>query len=106
MKINIFKIKKDKLEIWRKWCKELNTTRKEEAIETLKEEAVLIESWNTIEINGSWYALGSSLLDEKSESKYSEDREINKLHKKYKEDCLEFIGTSENNCLLKNIKTA
>lgn len=90
MKMNLFKIKEGKLDQWKQWCIELATTKKEEALETLKEEKILIEGFKLFCIGTDYYTIGYAFFNE-SIQKANGEKEINIIHKKNKTECLEFI---------------
>lgn len=97
MKFVLYKVNNDKVEEWENWCSTLHTIRRKEAIDTLEEEDVLLESFFNFQINNEWYALGCSLTYENQDPKPSnKSKEINILHAKVKNDCLKLIdkGTS------------
>lgn len=93
MKVNLFKIKEGKLNQWKDWCDLLMTKFKSEALETLKEEKVAYEGCFTFELNSEHYVLG--LAD--GECLPASDCELNRQHKKHRQECLEFVKTLENN---------
>lgn len=82
----IFKFKEGKEGLWKKWCNELNTTLKEEALETLKEEGLLFECSAVFKVQTASYALilvkGEALPSDKN-------KEINKKHQQMKKECFE-----------------
>jgi len=93
MKLNLFKIKEGKLDKWREWGKLLETTYKEEAIETLKEEGLSYESFCVFQINGEYYTFA---MTEGEHRPINMDRELNQKHKAIKRECLERIDSPEN----------
>lgn len=88
MKINLYKIKDGKLETWLEWGNLLETTYKEEAVETLKEEGVTTEAFGLFELNGENYTLGISMGENLPANL---KKEINIKHKEVKKECLIFI---------------
>ena len=93
MKINLFKIKEGKLGTWKSWCNMLATTRKNEALETLKEESLAYEGFFIFSINQEFYTLG---ITEGEGLPANMDKEINQKHKAIKKECLERMGSIEN----------
>lgn len=95
----LFKIKKECLNDWKEWCKEVSTSLKKEAKLSLIEEKVLQEATFCFKIDSEWYGLG--FVDGDS-LPANPNREINKKHKEIKNRCLEFISEAE---VLYNIKS-
>lgn len=96
----LFKIKEGRKEEWLSWCKELSTTLRDEAIETLKEEGVVQELTIAFSINGDDYVLGymdGEILPANM------DQEINQKHKEMKEECLERVRDAD---VLSNFKVS
>lgn len=92
----IYKIKNDKLITWQKWCRELETSRKEEALETIKEEAAILETFINFQISSEWYTLGLAASKDNGELILArQDRQINQDHKRIKQECLELITDGE-----------
>lgn len=77
MKGQIFKLKKDKLETWKAWCLEINQNRKDEALETLKEEGLNREYGGILNINGDWYGF---IFADKEGKPSDKSKEINRTH--------------------------
>ena len=90
MQGNVFKVKEGKLEQWKAWCEELNTTRKAEALETLKEEGLIYASFVLFSLNGDHYAIGMGIGEGKESNK---NREINQRHMEMKRECLEKVDS-------------
>lgn len=85
---NLFKIKEGKLEIWKNWCHELNTSLRVEATETIKEEGNVQEVFVLFELNNEWYTIGLG----EGENLPASDKEINKKHRATAKECLKKIG--------------
>lgn len=91
MKINIFKVKEGKLDTLLSWCKELSTTHKMEALETLKEEEVTHEYLGVFKIDNQYYAVGFM----EGKGLPATDRDLNKKHREIMAECLEFSSQAE-----------
>ncbi len=85
----LFKIKENKLNVWKDW-EQVLMKNKLEAIETLKEENMLIEGSMTFKIGEDNYAILFGYHEE--ELKPSTEKEINIIHKRIKSECLEYIS--------------
>lgn len=83
----LFKLKKNKVDTWKAWLYELDTTYAEEVKETLKEEGLAMEFWKVFEHDGVFYTLGGGYRV--SDGNVS-DREVNRLHKEKKVECFDF----------------
>lgn len=92
MKANIFKIKKEKLDVWKKWCQLLNSDLKMEAIETLIEEKVSYEAFAIFKIKEEFYTIG---FGEGEFLPANLNKEINIKHQAVKKECLEYIDSAE-----------
>lgn len=84
--MRIFKIKPNKETKLRAWCEEVNTTRKDEAIESLKEENCNCEIFSIATINNEPYLL--THMDGKN-LKRGTDSEINLKHRAIMRECIE-----------------
>lgn len=86
LKIALFKIKAEKVHIWKEWCHSLQKEFNQQAIETLKEEGLESEFYTLFEIHGEFYTLagGYQLGDG-----YTSDKDINRIHQEKKEECFE-----------------
>ncbi|MBI5139228.1 hypothetical protein HZA26_01315 [Candidatus Nomurabacteria bacterium] len=89
MKINLFKIKKEKLKTWQKWCELLNTRLKKQAIETLKEEGLTNEGFYFFKLDRENYTMGFSIGKHLPTNM---TKKINKKHREKKKECLEYMG--------------
>ena len=98
--VNVFKIKDGKLETWREWCNQLNTTRRSEAMAALEQEGVNCEFFAIFKIKDHYYTLGAEIGGQTGGTLNPEDSEINATHKKIKEECLEYIGPGNFSYLL------
>ena len=85
---NLFKIKEGKVDTWKAWCNELNTTLREDALITIKEEGNTQEVFVIFNLNDEWYTIGLG----EGENVPATDREINKKHRAISKECLEKIG--------------
>jgi hypothetical protein len=92
MKLVLFKVKKEKLAQWVAWCHRVATEFKTEALETLREEKVSQEGFSLFSVHGDFYTLGYALGEPEPANT---TRELNKLHKQMKRECLEFAGELE-----------
>ena len=91
MKIILLKIKKGKLKRWLKWCLLLKTKYYSEAENSLKEECLIYESCALFELENDHYVLGFSMS--MGEGKPANmDKDVNKLHQKYRKECLELVN--------------
>jgi hypothetical protein len=82
----VIKIKKNKLEEWKKWCNEIQTKYRKEAIKTLHEEKCTQELFSIFQINDDWYTIGMSEGECLPSNKQTE---LNRLHEQKKQRCLE-----------------
>lgn len=89
MKGKIFKIKKDKLEIWKNWCLDLDSTHKKEALETLIEEGLNREYGGIFKLKEDYYGY---ILTDKEGIPSNKEKEINRTHLNKIKEC---IDTSE-----------
>ncbi|MDO8571242.1 MAG: DUF6176 family protein [bacterium] len=89
METVIYKIKEGKLDQWKNWCLKLNSTLRNEAIQTLKEENLTMEGFFLFKINNEHYTVGLSYAE--GESSLALDSDLNNMHKKMKNECLEKI---------------
>jgi hypothetical protein len=85
----LFKIKPGKREQWEKWCLELSTTLKNDALATLHEEKLVQELAISFSINNEDFLLGYA---EGENLPANIEKEINMKHKKMKEECLERVS--------------
>jgi hypothetical protein len=85
---NLFKIKEGKIDIWKEWCNELNTSLRNDAIATLKEEGNVQEVFVVFELNGDFYTIGLA----EGQNLPATNKEINIKHKAISKECLEKIG--------------
>lgn len=86
LQIALFKIKKDKVHVWKDWCNTLQKKFNKEAIETLKEEGLESEFYTLFEIDEDFYTLaGGYRLINGSTS----DKKLNKVHNDKKKECFE-----------------
>ncbi len=98
IKGNLFKIKEGKVAKWRDWCRLLETTYKNEAIESLKEEGMSYEAFFIFTIGDDFYTIG---IGEGKELPANMDRELNQKHRATKRECLEKVGELERDYELK-----
>ena len=92
MKIDLFRVKKNKLEKLMQWGNSIATAHKDEALETLEEEGLIYESCFIFQINGKYYGFAIS------EGEYNPTnmrRKFNQIHKAIKQQCVEEIGRVE-----------
>ncbi len=82
---------------WFKWCEQLNTTLKSEALDTLKEEGGTFECFINFEIDNQFYSL--ALGDGHLPADMS--KEINQRHKEIKKECLEKANQPDIGYLLR-----
>ncbi len=83
MKTVLFKLKKEKLEIWKNWLSELQSNP--ETLNTLKEEKMLFEFYSVFEIDENYYCFAGG----EGEFKKSSDKQINIKHNEIKKECFE-----------------
>ena len=95
----IFRVKQGRFDQWRAWCNELQTSLREDALDSLRQEQVYQEAAFLFEIKGEHYVLG--FMDGES-LPGDMTKEVNIKHKQMKEECLEYISNIE---VLYNIKT-
>lgn len=88
-KAYLFKIKEGKKHVWYKWCQEISTSLRVEALSTLEEEQVTHELTLGISLPEGNYVVG--YMDGEC-LPANQDREINQRHSIMKEECLERIG--------------
>lgn len=81
----LYKVLPRKVEEWKAWCNEIQTTFSEEALRTIIEEGNLFEGSLCFEISGEYYALGFALGDFLPAD---ETNELNKKHNEKKRECL------------------
>jgi hypothetical protein len=94
----LLKVKSGQWEVWKKWCAELNTTLRSEAILTLEEEQVLQELTLAVVLNGEHYVIG--FMDGDCLPANTK-RSVNQRHNEMKQNCLEYVDDVE---VLYNIK--
>ena len=92
LKAKLFKVKREYLEEWKEWCRELQNERLEEVKETLAEEELLQEAAFLLTHDNQFYVLG---FMEGEGFPANMERNINKIHKGKKEKCLEYVGPAE-----------
>ncbi len=85
---NIFKIKKDKVEVWKAWCHELNTVLREQARETIHEEGNIHETFLIFELGGEMYTIGLA----EGKNLPATEKEINRKHKELSFECLDKVS--------------
>ncbi|HET8574891.1 MAG TPA: DUF6176 family protein [Candidatus Paceibacterota bacterium] len=90
--MKIFKIKEGKLEQWKQWCKELETSRRGEAIETLRDEGVTREGCLLFQIGTDNYVVGFA---EGNPHPSDPTLSINQEHKRHREECLESVVSTQ-----------
>lgn len=92
----LFKVKDGKLSEWLSWCEKLNTTLREEAGATIRDEGALYEFFVTFELNGSHYSIGFMLTADGQEPQPSDSSQaINQEHRRLRQECLEYIGKAD-----------
>jgi len=96
MKYVLFKVKKDKLQAWKDWCKTLSTEFKKESLETLKEENLLFEGCLVFPVGNDSYVIGYTLENNDGVKPTNLDRDLNKKHLEKRKECLEFISRGES----------
>lgn len=84
MQYSLYKLKKNKVEVWKDWLHQLDTTYRKEAEETLKEEGLVLEFWTVFEANGSFYTLGGDIVQFEGNKS---NCEVNRLHDLKKKEC-------------------
>lgn len=85
----LFKIKEGKKDVWMSWTNRLQTEFREDAIDTLKEEHLLQETFVAFSLNGEDYTLGFVESSDDEVTNSNKEKEINQLHTKFKKECLE-----------------
>jgi hypothetical protein len=98
IKTVLLKIKKGKEDIWKEWCKKIQNQLYDEAVESLKEEKVKQEIVIKFELQNSTYSI--AFMDGDC-LPANPNREINKMHKQMKAECIESVSDAE---LLYNVK--
>lgn len=96
----LFKVKKDKINIWREWSEQLEIHRRSEALETIIEEREIFEGSFDFKISDEDFVLMFGYNEE--ELLPATEKEINTNHKRIKRECLEFISKVNNNYFLFN----
>lgn len=84
-KAKLYRILPGKVEEWRNWCQELQTTFAKEALSTIQEEGNLFEGGYCFKIAEEYYTIGvaeGQFLPADSEN------ELNKKHHQKKHECL------------------
>jgi len=90
-KCKIFRIKKGKRKIWENWCEEI-MSRKEEAMETLREENLIQEKCIIFGTEDNSYVFyRHETVPGKEKLPMNLSREMNIKHKKIMEECLEEV---------------
>lgn len=84
---NAFKLKKEKVEVWRDWCSTLNTTYKQEAERTLIEEGLEDEFCGIFFDSNTWYAVIVEIGD--GGGYVNKENPLNQIHREKKRECLE-----------------
>lgn len=85
----IFRVKKGRLDQWRAWCHELETSFREDALDSLRQEQIIQEAAFLFEIEGEYYVLGF-MNGEGLPADMT--KEVNIKHKQAKEECLERVS--------------
>jgi len=85
--IHFYKIKEGKKDTFKEWCIKLNTTLRNEAIDTLREENATREGFKLFEINGEYYAMG--YMEGENIIPSNQERSINIEHRKIMKECIE-----------------
>ncbi len=85
MHARVYKIQSGKLEQWKSWCEKLNTSLRDEAKSTIKEEGGTFESVLVFSLGDDWYTVGISDAVKSGNM----DRAINQEHQRQKKECLE-----------------
>jgi hypothetical protein len=94
----LLKVKNGQWENWQKWCHQLNTTLRSEAILTLEEEQVLQELTLGFTLNNEHYVIG--FMDGEC-LPANPDKTVNQRHNEMKRICLESVSGAD---VLYNIK--
>lgn len=98
----IFKIHSNKLGQWFEWCNKINTIYYQEALSTLAEENIVMESFCNFRIGNDWYAFGCVVAEEtKQPLPSNKDKKINLEHTRNKKECLELISKGNSAYFLK-----
>lgn len=85
--MKIFKLKKDKVEKFKEWTHLLNTTLRDEAMLSLKEENCSRELIQFFEIQGEFYI--ATHIEGEDIVPSNKEREINKRHIEIMKECIE-----------------
>jgi hypothetical protein len=89
MNLNIYKIKKDKIETLKQWGVSITDNLKE-ALESIKEENCEEENISTFSIGDDFYIIGIMVPEKGKEIlPFNPNREINKKHVKVLRECIE-----------------
>ncbi len=91
MKIKVFKLKQGKESQWKKWCKQLQTTHRKEALSTIREECGTFESFILYKVGNEYYTIGIS----DTQIPANKNSSLNKEHQKQKRECLEYFLDTE-----------
>ena len=89
--VTIIKIKKGKEKILRDWFIQLETTRKNEALKSIKKENVSQEWGTIVKIASSYYWIGYSQRSGKKK-KADMRMKVNREHRKITKQCIEKIN--------------
>lgn len=93
MRFNIYKVKAGKLDTLRAWAAELEV-RRGEALETMKHERVIYETFVIFKAGEDWYAVGAQeFYEERRAADMSV--ELNRRHFAILEECLETVSDKE-----------
>jgi hypothetical protein len=94
---NIYTVKQDKVDTWEDWSSCLNSN-KNEVLEILNEEALILEGCFTFEIDGSTYALLFGYKNKHQVGSVNMNREINIKHSQIKKECFSEGSGKRANC--------
>lgn len=98
---HICKIRPDKLQIWKDWCREIRTNLREEALKSMAEENAVTELFALYKIGKNYYAVGFMFGIEKRPFKdMNLAREINQKHIQIMHECFEEVVEGEISYLL------
>ncbi len=78
-----------------KWGEQLQTTRKDEAVETMKQEGTVFEGFYAFEMAGQKYAIGAQIIDEAKKAAGQQHFVVDDEHQAMRKECLGEIIPAE-----------
>lgn len=101
----LYRIKNDKLHVWREWCSELQTNLAKGASKTIAEEGESFEFFIIFKVGEAYFTLGGAIIsDDTKLHPADETNPLNQRHQQMKKECLEFVDEAEYGYLLEATK--